>query len=201
MAVSLAVGWQAVRDARHPSLPRNRMTTTSFYPSFYAGVAAFLGPGSAALHATTTGWGGRIDVFSMYVYAVWLLAFAWIRLRDGGRGDFLRVYLPAIGILSAVHFLGWVPISSDFVFGGLVAGIGVLEAVIHFRRPDLESRRRYSLGAAGAFLLAFAIWLPSRTGGPLCDPDSLVQGHAVWHLLCAVSVWLLYQQARSERAR
>ena len=28
----------------------------------------------------------------------------------------------------------------------------------------------------------------SRTGGPLCRPKSLIQGHAVWHVLSAVSL-------------
>ena len=76
VAVALLIGWQAVRDGRDPNAPRNRMTTTTFYPAFYAGVSAFLGPGSAALHASTTPWGGRVDVFSMYVWAVWMVAFS-----------------------------------------------------------------------------------------------------------------------------
>lgn len=31
----------------------------------------------------------------------------------------------------------------------------------------------------------------SRAGGPLCDPASLVQGHAVWHLLAATALVVL----------
>ena len=32
----------------------------------------------------------------------------------------------------------------------------------------------------------------SRTGAPLCRPDSLLQGHALWHVLTAVgaALWL-----------
>jgi hypothetical protein len=41
---------------------------------------------------------------------------------------------------------------------------------------------------------------PSRTGGFLCDPDSLLQGHAVWHLLCAGTTGSIYLYHRSERA-
>ena len=28
----------------------------------------------------------------------------------------------------------------------------------------------------------------SRTGGPLCRPESLLQGHAAWHVLSAASL-------------
>lgn len=201
VAAALLVGWQAVRDARAPgAAPRNRMTTTTFYPAFYAGVAAFLGPGSAAMHASTTSWGGRVDVFSMYVWVIWVCSFCWVRLRDGTQRDFLRAYLPAISVLGVLHFGGWVPISSDYLFGALVTAIAGLEIVIAVRRPDLTTQRLYAVGALAAFLLAFAIWIPSRTDGPWCDPDSLIQGHAAWHLLCAVSVWLLYRHARSEES-
>jgi hypothetical protein len=200
VAVALLVGWQARKDFANAGAPRNRMTTAAFYPAFYAGVSAFLGPGSAAMHASTTAWGGRVDVFSMYVWAVWMCAFGWVRLTDGSPRDFLRVYVPAIVGLGAIHFAGLVPISSDILFGLLVTAIAGFEVAIHLRRPELRIERRYGVAGLGAFLLAFAIWIPSRTGGPFCDPGSILQGHAIWHLLCAGSVWFLYQQARSEHA-
>jgi hypothetical protein len=203
--VSLLVGWRALRDQAAlragARLPGNRMTATTFYPAFYAGVAAFLGPGSAALHATTTHWGGRVDVFSMYLWIVWVCVFAWIRLRDGSRSDFLRLYLPAMVVLGVLHFAGWIPVSSDYLFGSFVVLLAALELALRLRRPELRADLRSVAGATALFLLAFAIWIPSRTGGPLCAPDSFVQGHALWHLLCAGSVWLLYSYLRSESLR
>ncbi len=37
----------------------------------------------------------------------------------------------------------------------------------------------------------------SRTGAPLCDPASLLQGHAAWHVLGAAALWVW---ARSEES-
>jgi hypothetical protein len=204
VVAALLIGWQAARDQRHPAASlvrltrRNRMTTTTFYPAFYAGVSAFLGPGSAAMHASTTNWGQLVDVFSMYVWAVWMCTFGWVRLRDGSERDFLRVYVPAMAVLGALHFSSRVPISSNLLFGSLVVGIAVFEVLIWLKRADLQMQPLWGIGALAVFLVAFAIWLPSHTGGPLCDPDSLLQGHAIWHLLSAVAVWLLYQQARTQ---
>lgn len=51
-----------------------------------------------------------------------------------------------------------------------------------------ELRRRFGpLVVVGA--AAVAVYTASRTGGPLCRPDSLVQGHAAWHVLTAFLLW------------
>jgi hypothetical protein len=47
--------------------------------------------------------------------------------------------------------------------------------------------------AAALLGTATAVNLLSRTGDPLCNPDSLLQGHAVWHVLTALALreWAL----------
>lgn len=47
--------------------------------------------------------------------------------------------------------------------------------------------------AAGALLHA-----TSRTGGPLCRPDSALQGHAGWHVLSALALAQLASRAASQ---
>ncbi len=63
-------------------------------------------------------------------------------------------------------------------------------------------RRRYVpwfwLGV-GSFLLAYAIWLTGTNDHPACDPDSLVQAHAIWHLLSAVATVGFFVYFRTER--
>ena len=41
-----------------------------------------------------------------------------------------------------------------------------------------------------AFIIGAAAHLTGRTGGPLCRPHSVLQPHALWHLLTATTVWL-----------
>ena len=52
--------------------------------------------------------------------------------------------------------------------------------------------------AGGIFLIALLIWQLSHTEGLLCFPESVFQGHAVWHLLCAVSTAAIYVYYQSE---
>jgi len=49
------------------------------------------------------------------------------------------------------------------------------------------------LAAGGFIALAFAIWTQAKTGSRWCHPHSLVQGHAMWHVLCAAAAYGLYR--------
>lgn len=44
--------------------------------------------------------------------------------------------------------------------------------------------------AVAALAVGVVVFVLSRTGGPWCVPDSLLQGHAVWHLLTALALAL-----------
>jgi hypothetical protein len=61
------------------------------------------------------------------------------------------------------------------------------------RRGRAGPAYRWALGALAVGAAANAL---GRSGGPLCDPDSLLQGHALWHLLTAAALagWALADQ-------
>jgi len=59
-------------------------------------------------------------------------------------------------------------------------------------RPMTRSGTRRRLAATGGLAaLATAGFVAGRTGSPLCDPDSLLQLHAVWHIAgaAALAMW------------
>ena len=51
----------------------------------------------------------------------------------------------------------------------------------------------------GSYISAFIIWNLSLEDGLLCNPASLMQGHAVWHILTASSIGFFYIYLRSEQ--
>ena len=76
-----------------------------------------------------------------------------------------------------------------YVVVGLVAWREVTRRV---RRVRLTPRGRAAYRLAVAAGLAGAVcWWAGRTQSPWCDPDSLLQGHAAWHLLgaAALAAW------------
>jgi len=200
VAVGILIGLRAMRDLGSVSAPSNRMTTSPLHGSAYASVVALIGPGSMALHASTTRWGATADVFAMYVWASFALAYAVQRLLGTTTRRFVALWL-ALSALLTLRLLTGVPsLPDNFGFGIVVAAYACLEGYIVTSEPTRYDRRWLAV-AALTFVVAFAIWRASHTGGPLCDPHSLLQGHAVWHVLTAASAGALYLFYRSEHFR
>ena len=89
---------------------------------------------------------------------------------------------------------------------GLVAWHEVARRVGRARRGRVElpwselpwarwapRRRTAYLAALAATAAGAACWWAGRTASPWCDPDSLLQGHAAWHLVgaAALACWAL----------
>jgi hypothetical protein len=75
---------------------------------------------------------------------------------------------------------------SLYAVAGLVAWHEVARRVGRSRlspRGLVAYRAALAAAATGA-----ACWWLGRTASPWCDPDSLLQGHAAWHLLAAAAL-------------
>jgi hypothetical protein len=168
--------------------------------TFFACVVVLLGPGSAAMHATQSAWGGHLDLLSMYLVAGFAAAWAWVRWTRRGTAWFVTAYVACVAACELVGL--WpdpVPVvrhSGNLAFGVLLVAAVVLETAL-WRRGETTRRLRHGVVALASMLVAFTIWLLSNAGW--CDPDSLLQGHAAWHLLSAVAAYWLYRFYASER--
>jgi hypothetical protein len=168
--------------------------------TFYACLVALLGPASAAMHATQTEWGGHLDMLSMYLVAGFAAAWAWVRWTGRGPAAFAVAYVACV---AACELAGlWTdPVPVVHYAGNLAFGVLLLVAVVLetrlWRRGKTRLVFRHGVVALAAMLLAFTVWLLSNAGW--CDPGSLLQGHAVWHLLCAVAAYWLFRMYASER--
>ncbi len=161
-----------------------------------------MGPGAAFYHASLTDWGGALDILSMLFWICFLLYYNLRTLYRWTDRGFLGAYLAtiALAILSRIFFAS----SGLPVFAALhTAWIGT-EVLVGARlgrlgiRRQLKRQRRYLWGYVGINLLALAIWSQSHEGGLLCQPTSILQGHALWHVLNAIAAALLYPYLRSE---
>jgi hypothetical protein len=204
VAAGLAIAWISDvqwrrRDASSLSRPRprarNRMTGTRFYPGFYAAMTALLGPGSMALHASLTRWGSVLDLVSMNVFIGFVFSYALVRWQGLGT----RAFLLSFGLLNAVLLaIKLIHGRGSAAFGVLALASLAVELQIRRSRP-VRADGRFLAAAALTFIASFGVWLGSHNDGPLCLPDSWLQGHAVWHLGCAASTLLLFFYMRSER--
>ena len=163
-------------------------------------VVVLLGPASAAMHATQSAWGGHLDLLSMYLIAGFAAAWAWTRWTRRGTRAFVTAYVACVLACELVGL--WprpVPVvtyAGNLAFGTLLVTAVVLEVRL-WRRGETSTRFVHGVVALVSMLVAFGIWLLSTHGW--CDPDSIWQGHAAWHLLCAVAAYWLYRLYASER--
>lgn len=192
----LAIGWRAGFPERQgDTLPRFPGLATG-----YACLVVLLGPASAAMHATQSSLGGLLDLTSMYLVASFAASYAVTRWRRRDSMFFWQVFLLLVAACELVGL--WdrevpvVHIAGNAAFALLLVVAVVVETMLWRggrARPDL----RYGAAALTSMLVAFTIWNLSQHGW--CDPDSLVQGHAAWHLLGAVAAYLLFRLYASER--
>ena len=157
--------------------------------------AIVVGLGSVLMHATLTLWGQFFDVLGMYLVASFLLVRAVARWRDIPDRPAILIYL--LGCAALVAVLIVMPEVRRWLFAvELVLAIAVELIFARPLRPGV--RVGFYLGGILAKAIAFAIWILDQRG-VVCAPHSLWQGHAVWHLLGATSLWLSFCYYRSER--
>jgi len=182
-----------------------RMDTDRRYGRLYGAVAVFLGLGSFAFHGSLRAWGGYVDVQSMHAFLGFVLAYDLARIHGWSWRVFQRWFAGLFAAFSALIAL-LPPEHGRTLFAVLVVVALLVEAAVSSPalRPwaptPLDPRRvPWFWAGLASFVAAFAVWNVSRTDGVWCAPDSLLQGHALWHLLTAVSVGCFYQYFRGER--
>lgn len=194
IAAGILIAWHA--GARVGLLGHRPLATVM------ACLVVLLGPASAAMHATQSAAGGHLDLLSMYLIASFVVAYAVMRWVRGGVRLFAITFLGGVGFCELIgawpYGLPVVMHAGNAAFAFLL-GLSVVLEVLIMRRGETRTRRRYGYLSLAAVLGAFVVWNATKTW--LCDPDSLIQGHAIWHLMCAVAVYSLYRYYASESDR
>lgn len=160
-----------------------------------------------------------------WVYGLLLAVYAagyWFIGPDLGIG--LDLFGVSIGlwVISEVLYRWWSLVLrplSGLVGFGVAAAFGITPAVmiespgehwwvVLFWVPALFARgpapgvRRYTpwfWAGMASFFAAYAIWLTGTADHPWCRPDSVLQAHALWHVLCAAATWCFFVFFRTER--
>tara|TARA_R110001599_G_scaffold26856_5_gene94728 strand:- start:5567 stop:6349 length:783 start_codon:yes stop_codon:yes gene_type:complete len=175
---------------------RGWMSALSPLAASTLGVAAIItGIGSVLLHATLTLWGQFFDVLGMYLVSGFFLIYALAKWRGIDDRRAMLYYVLLCVVLVAILYA--VPEVRRWLFAVILLAAIILE--LGFARPLRPNiRTGYYLAGLVANIVAFTIWnLDQR--GQLCNPESLLQGHGVWHLLGAVALWFAFLYYRSER--
>lgn len=113
--------------------------------------------------------------------AEWLhdVTLAWVLLAIATDGLPRRQRWSLLGVIGALFAVA--PVVADPISVILAGWAIVRELTMRIRRPVK------AMGIAG---IGAGLGTISRTGSPLCDPDSLLQGHGIWHVLAAFALFV-----------
>jgi hypothetical protein len=116
----------------------------------------------------------------------YVAAGAYVLHRGGPRGPAWALALVGLG---SVLYHGPMPPGAELVHDASLVAVPLAALGVVWRRRSFP---RPPAAAVVALAVGAAVNVLSRTGAPLCRPDSLAQGHAAWHVLTAVgaALWL-----------
>ncbi len=192
------VGLLVIRQSREDvnRLRSNVMTRQRTYPLLYGIALMLIGLGSAFYHASLTFAGQFVDVMGMYLLACFILLYNVSRLKALNAKAFVLAYL-ALNLVLAYVLLEF-PVLRRYIFGAIV--VAALWPEYRVRTQKKPQINRFLLQAAWwTLIVAFIIWTLDITK-ILCNPNSWLQGHALWHILGALATGFLYLYYRSENA-
>jgi hypothetical protein len=139
--------------------------------------------GASDCEALRDGWLGQpVNTLSSLAYVV---AGAYVLWRGGPRVPALA--LAAVGVGSVLYH-GPMTSGAGLAHDGSIV-VFAATIPLAWRRRSIRLPPVTAVIAGGA---AIAVNLFTRTGAPLCRPESLLQGHAAWHALTALAIalWL-----------
>lgn len=174
---------------------RDQASRLPFTYSIIIGISSLIiGIGSAFYHASLTFIGQFFDVFGMFLLAVFLLVYALERILN------LRLSTTLSLFLLFNLFLTWLQIAIPETRRYAFAIILILALICEYyyrvkSNPTIEIKW-LRLGMS-LLTVAYIIWILDATR-TVCFEHSLIQGHAIWHILGAVSVLFVHRYYISE---
>jgi hypothetical protein len=152
-------------------------------------VCALTGVGSAAYHASGAYWGGVFDLGTMF-FGTGLLT--GLNMRRWLGWGYAAMYA-TIALVSTVLMALVLAVPGDERLLFALAGPCCLIELGLFVKRRRETRYVNYVWAWGVMGIASALWWLDLTKR-ICNPDNhVINGHAIWHLLSALTYYFLYR--------
>ena len=194
----IALGCRDLREQKRAAY----LVRTPALSFAFGAVCCFLGIGSGLFHASLTRLGQQLDVASMYPPLMMMIAVGlgrWIpALRLGARSlPTWPLLLVLVALASGLLLYFKWSMSSPIVLYSLVGSVATVTLIARFcSSRKLDGRW---LAASSAALVVAVFCRQLDIAGRFSGPDAWAQGHALWHVLTALSLGCVYAFYRSEK--
>jgi len=165
---------------------KNTIVLTPLFKKLFAITLSFMAITTFLAHKNPTNkFLGRLDIYSMIIFVNFIILANITIIRKISDKQLLLLFL-ALTILSTILFK-YLNLSIFIIL--MLILIVSFTSIIFSNKLIKKDIYIYTSGIV--FLVALIVWKYSKTGQKLCNPSSLIQGHAIWHILCAISIFLM----------
>lgn len=171
------------------------LSSTKAFPLIYGFACIFVGLGSFFYHASQTFVGQWFDVFGMYLVAVFYIFYNLYRLKKINIKKFYIGYWLSCIILGVVII--YFPLTRRWLFGICIA-IALFQSIYINKKTKPDINVNYLWLSVASYAIAQGFWILDKER-IWCDPYGWINGHGIWHLMCAVAAVFIYLYFQSEK--
>ena len=163
--------------------------------------ALYLFIGSFMFHASLSSYFQKMDQTGVYSIAIIILAFNLYKIFPvfrfkGSWKSSHSIMMVLTVVLNYVIFVKLWLININVLFPAIMSLVFITSCYYLLFVSNEQYFTNYLWTALTVLILASIIWILDRTN-IACSPESIFQGHALWHLLTAASMLFIYLYYRS----
>jgi len=183
----------------------NIISANPFYSLTLGGIMLYIFCSSVFFHSSLIHFASELDYSAVYSLSLFPLMYYTHRVL------LLRLGIPSnqkhafstrtlVVIFSIAYLLLTFFMKQGirhYVVLGIIATIFVFGIIVE--RYDRGKTNHYYLVTCILSILFAVMWFGFDNHKVLCDPDSLIQPHSLWHLFSGISTFYFYMYIRSEK--
>jgi hypothetical protein len=167
-------------------ITKNTVILTPLFKKLFVITLSFMALSTILAHQNPSNkFLGHLDMYSMVVFVIFIILSNIAVIKKFSDKQLLNWFL-FLTVLSTILFK-YLNLS---VFIILMFILVISFASIMFNNK-FTKKNIYIYTSGIIFLFALIIWKYSKTGQRFCNPYSIIQGHAIWHILCAISIFFI----------
>lgn len=183
----------------------NIVSANPFYSITYGVILLYTFCASTFFHSSLIHFASRLDFSAVYSLALFPMMYFTHRLWLLSLGlpsnqKHSKSLYTVIAVFSVLYFAftfgvpdGW----DDQVVFALIWIMVIMGAILERKDPG-RTNRSYLVICIAAIMIAI-VWFVFDTHKILCNPDSVLQPHSLWHLFAGTSTFYFYLYIRSEK--
>ncbi|HWB63251.1 MAG TPA: ceramidase domain-containing protein [Chitinophagales bacterium] len=206
LLAAMAILRRGFKD-RHKRNRYNIISANPFYSITLGCILIYIFSASVFFHSSLIVFASDMDYSAVYSLSLFPLMYfthrVWL-LRIGVASNqrhplSTRTLIIVFSALYLLLTFFWPQRFSDEVVLGLIIALVIFGFIVEYEDPG-KTNRYYLLTSIVTILFA-VMWFIFDQKKIICNPESVIQPHSLWHLFSGISVFYFYMYIRSEKNR